>query len=127
MFSKIETPAYVIDEGKLIENLQILDKVRKDAGCKILLAQEAFANFALYPLIGQYLDGTTASGIYEARLGKEEMGKENHVFSPAYKENDMDELVKICDHIVFNSIAQLIKYKNKCNMCSNCVNKKYLF
>lgn len=114
MFSKIETPAYVIDEGKLIKNLQILDKVRKDSGCKILLAQKAFSNFALYPLIGQYLDGTTASGIYEARLGKEEMGKENHVFSPAYKENDMDELVKICDHIVFNSIAQLIKYKNKC-------------
>jgi carboxynorspermidine decarboxylase len=65
-------------------------------------------------LIGQYLAGTTASGLYEARLGKEEMGKENHVFAPAYKEADMDELVKLCDHIIFNSVAQLMKYKDKC-------------
>ncbi len=110
----VETPSYVIDEGKLIENLEILKRVQDEASCKILLAQKAFSNFALYPLIGKYLAGTTASGIYEARLGKEEMGKENHVFSPAYKEADMDELVKICDHIIFNSVAQLKKYKDQC-------------
>lgn len=110
----VETPSYVIDEGKLIENLEILKRVQDEASCKILLAQKAFSNFALYPLIGKYLAGTTASGIYEARLGKEEMGKENHVFSPAYKEADMDELVKICDHIIFNSVPQLMKYKAKC-------------
>ncbi len=109
----VETPSYVIDEGKLIENLEILKRVQDEASCKILLAQKAFSNFALYPLIGRYLAGTTASGIYEARLGKEEMGKENHVFSPAYKEADMDELVKICDHIIFNSVPQLMKYKAK--------------
>ena len=112
--SQIETPSYVIDEGKLIDNLKILDRVQKEAGCKILLAKKAFSNFVVYPLIGQYLAGTTASGIYEARLGKEEMGKENHVFAPAYKSADMDELVKICDHIIFNSVAQLMKYKDKC-------------
>lgn len=112
--SKVETPSYVIDEGKLIENLRVLDTVQTEAGCKILLAQKAFSNFAVYPLMGKYLAGTTASGIYEARLGKEEMGKENHVFAPAYKEADMAELVQICDHIIFNSVAQLMKYKNMC-------------
>lgn len=112
--SKVETPSYVIDEGKLIENLRVLDRVQAEAGCKILLAQKAFSNFAVYPLIGKYLAGTTASGIYEARLGKEEMGKENHVFAPAYKEADMAELVQICDHIIFNSVDQLMKYKNMC-------------
>ncbi|MBR5953388.1 MAG: carboxynorspermidine decarboxylase [Pseudobutyrivibrio sp.] len=112
--SKVETPSYVIDEGKLIENLRVLDRIQTATGCKILLAQKAFSNFTVYPLIGKYLAGTTASGIYEARLGKEEMGKENHVFAPAYKESDMAELVQICDHIIFNSVAQLMKYKNMC-------------
>lgn len=114
LLSQVETPSYIIDEGKLIENLKVLQRVQQEAGCKILLAQKAFSNFCLYPLIGQYLAGTTASGLYEARLGKEEMGKENHVFAPAYKEADMEELVKLCDHIIFNSVAQLMKYKDKC-------------
>mgnify|MGYP001337809555 FL=1 len=77
-------------------------------------AQKAFSGYALYPLIGQYISGTTASGLYEARLGREEMNKENHVYAPAYKQEDMDELVKICDHIIFNSVSQLVKYKDKC-------------
>ncbi|SDZ88541.1 carboxynorspermidine decarboxylase [Pseudobutyrivibrio sp. ACV-2] len=114
MLADVKTPSYVIDENKLIDNLKILQKVQKEAGCKILLAQKAFSNFALYPLIGEYLAGTTASGLYEARLGFEEMGKENHVFAPAYKEADIDELIKICDHIIFNSVNQLVKYKEKC-------------
>lgn len=112
--SQVESPSYVIDEKKIIENLKVLQQVQTETGCKILLAQKAFSNFALYPLIGKYLAGTTASGIFEARLGKEEMGKENHVFAPAYKEADMRELVQICDHIIFNSVAQLMKYKAMC-------------
>lgn len=112
--SQVESPSYVIDEKKIIENLKVLQQVQTEAGCKILLAQKAFSNFALYPLIGKYLAGTTASGIFEARLGKEKMGKENHVFAPAYKEADMRELVQICDHIIFNSVAQLMKYKAMC-------------
>ena len=72
------------------------------------------AMFSLYPMIGTFISGTTASGLYEARLGREEMGKENHVFAPAYKEADMKELVKICDHIVFNSFRQYEKYKELC-------------
>ena len=114
MLSHVETPSYVIDEQKLIDNLKILQQVQQDTGCKILLAQKAFSNFALYPLIGQFLAGTTASGLYEARLGFEEMGKENHVFAPAYKPSDISELVKICDHIIFNSVNQLMKYKDIC-------------
>lgn len=106
----VPTPSYVVDEMKLKENLEVLRLVSEQAGCKILLAQKAFSTFAEYPLIGRYLAGTTASGLFEAKLGLEEMGRENHVFAPAYKENELNELVKICDHIIFNSFAQLEKY-----------------
>lgn len=108
--NELPTPCYVIDEGKLIQNLEILNKVEKETGCHILLAQKAFSNFCEYPLIARYISGTTASGLYEARLGNEEMGKENHVFSPAYKEAEIDEIADICDHVIFNSFSQLAKY-----------------
>lgn len=109
---KVKTPAYVMDERLLIHNLQILKEVREKTGAKILLAQKAFSMFSVYPLISQYLDGTTASGLYEARLGKEEMGnREVHVYAPAYKEEDMRELVQFCDHIVFNSPKQWKKFR----------------
>lgn len=114
---KVDTPCYVIDEKQLRENLGLLKYVREKAGCKILLAQKAYSAFSTYPLIAQYLDGCTASGIYEARLGYEEMakpfGKENHVFSPAYPEKDFDEILTYCDHIVFNSPRQWAKYRDK--------------
>ena len=111
---EIPTPAYVLDEEKLKKNLEILKSVSQRAGCKILLAQKAFSMFCEYPLIGQYLAGTTASGLYEARLGYEEMGRENHIFSPAYRESEIDEIAEICGHIIFNSFSQLRKYKEKC-------------
>lgn len=116
--NELPTPCYVIDENIIEENCKVLADVMKKTGCHVLLAQKAFSNYALYPLIGKYLSGTTASGLYEARLGREEMGRENHVFAPAYKDEDMDELVKICDHIVFNSISQLEKHKEKCRNVS---------
>lgn len=116
--NELPTPCYVIDENIIEENCKVLADVMKKTGCHVLLAQKAFSNYALYPLIGKYLSGTTASGLYEARLGREEMGGENHVFAPAYKDEDMDELVKICDHIVFNSISQLEKHKEKCRNVS---------
>lgn len=109
-FFKIPTPAYVIDEKKLKQNLEILTYVQSRAGCKILLAQKCFSGFAEYPLIGQYLSGTTASGLYEARLGYEEMKKENHIFSPAYREEEIKEIAEICDHIIFNSFSQLVRF-----------------
>ena len=115
MFENVQTPCYIVDEAKIKKNLEILKRVEEESGAHILLAQKAFSMFSLYPLIGQYISGTTASGLYEAKLGYEEMGKENHVYAPAYKPEHMDELVKICDHIIFNSFAQYDKYKDVVN------------
>ncbi len=111
--NKLATPYYIVDERLLLQNLEILKKLEEEAGCKILLAQKAFSMFSLYPLVGEYLSGTTASGLFEARLGMEEMGKENHVFSTAYREEEFDEILEICDHIIFNSFSQWEKYREK--------------
>ena len=109
----LSTPCYVADEAKLTENLEILQSVAERAGCKILLAQKAFSMFAVYPLIRQYLAGTAASGLFEARLGREEMGGEVHVFSPAYTDAEFDEILKYSDHIVFNSFTQWAHFKDR--------------
>ena len=111
--NELATPCYVIDEGRLTDNLKILNGVMQRTGAKILLAQKAFSAFCEYHLIGRYLSGTTASGLYEARLAHEEMGKENHVFCPAFLPEEMDELVEICDHIVFNSVSQYLYHLPK--------------
>ncbi|MBQ2087276.1 MAG: carboxynorspermidine decarboxylase [Selenomonas sp.] len=110
---KVPTPAYVVDEQALENNLRILQQVKEAAGCKILLAQKCFSMFAEYPLIGKYLDGATASGLYEARLGHEEMMGENHVFSPAYRPEEIEEIAAICDHVIFNSFSQLRRFGAK--------------
>lgn len=107
------TPAYVIDEKKIRENLSILKSVEEKSGAKILLAQKAFSAFSLYPLIAEYVSGTACSGLYEAKLGFENMGKENHVFSAAYREDEMDEIISYCGHIILNSKNQLYKYRDK--------------
>ena len=111
--NKIKTPYYIVDEKLLKNNLELLKSVADRSGCKILLAQKAFSMFSLYPLIGRYLNGTAASGLYEAKLGYEEMGGETHIFSAAYNEDEFDEILKICDHIIFNSFSQWQKYKEK--------------
>ena len=111
--NKVKTPYYIVDEKRLIKNLELLKNIEEKAGCHILLAQKAFSMFSLYPLMGQYLSGTAASGLFEAKLGYEEMGKENHVFSPAYHEEEFDEILQICDHIIFNSFSQWEKFKEK--------------
>ena len=108
--NEIQTPAYVVDEALIKKNVALLKTIMDETGCKILLAQKAFSMFSLYPLIGQYLSGTTASGLYEAKLGQEEMGKENHIFSPAYKESEFEEIVSLCDHIIFNSFPQMERF-----------------
>ncbi len=107
------TPYYIVVEGRLIKNLELLKSVMDRTGCKILLAQKAFSMYALYPLIGQYLNGTAASGLHEARLGREEMGGETHVFSAAYRDDEFDEIADLSDHIIFNSFAQLEKFRDK--------------
>jgi carboxynorspermidine decarboxylase len=109
----LQTPCYVVDEERLLGNLSILREVAKQAGCKILLAQKAFSMFSVYPTIRQYLGGTTGSGLFEAKLGFEEMGGETHVFSPAYIEKDFDEIIRICGYVSFNSFAQWEKYKDR--------------
>ncbi|HEL1613624.1 TPA: carboxynorspermidine decarboxylase [Streptococcus suis] len=111
---QVPTPAYVIDEAKLVNNLEILKSVQDRTGCKVLLAQKAFSMYATYPLISQYLAGTTASGLYEAKLGREEFGGEVHVFAPAFKDADLEEILEIADHVVFNSERQLRKHADKC-------------
>jgi len=109
----LPTPCYLIDLPRLTQNLRVLQEVRQRAGCKILLAQKAFSMYALYPLIGSYLDGTAASGLFEARLGHEEMGGETHVFAAAYRPDEMDEILEICDHVSFNSFSEWERYRGK--------------
>lgn len=107
----LKTPCYVIDEKKLIKNAEVLSSVLSHTGSKILLAQKAFSNYDFYPLISGYLSGTEASGLFEARLGKEEMPEgEVHVFCAAYRDDEFDELLKYADHIVFNTVTQLKKF-----------------
>ncbi len=107
---ELRTPCFVVQENRIRENLEILKEIADETGCRILLAQKAFSMYSLYPMIGTYLAGATASGLFEARLGHEEMGKENHIFSPAYREDEMGEILSLCDHIVFNSPSQLKRY-----------------
>ncbi len=107
------TPVYIVDKALLRRNLEVLKAVSDETGCKILLAQKAFSMYSLYPMIGAYLAGTTASGLFELRLGQEEMGKENHIFAPAYKPEEMTEILRLCDHIVFNSFAQWERFREQ--------------
>lgn len=113
----LKTPCYVIDEKKLSRNAEILASVISRTGCNILLAQKAFSNYDFYPLLSGAVSGTEASGLYEARLGKEEMPSgEVHVFCAAYRDDEFDELLKYADHIVFNSINQLKKFGVKAKL-----------
>lgn len=107
----IRTPSYVIDEEKLKSNGELLKRLSDETGCKVLLAQKAFSNYDFYEVLSKYMAGTEASGLYEARLGYEEMpGKEVHVFCSAYSDEEFGELLKYADHIVFNSVNQLKKF-----------------
>lgn len=108
-----ETPYFLVDETRLRHNLSVLKSVCDRTGCKILLAQKAFSMYSVYPVIREYLAGTTASGLYEAKLGHDYFGGETHVFSPAYRENEFEELLKVADDFVFNSPNQLRKYAQR--------------
>lgn len=122
ILKSLPTPSYVLDEEHLIVNLERLKRIQDESGAKVLLAQKCFSTTAMYPLIAKYLWGTVASGLYEARLAYEEFHEEiptkqleNHVFEPAYRREDMEQLVTMCDHIVFNSWAQFHKHKDLCS------------
>lgn len=110
----LPTPCYVIDEAALRKNLETLRYVEERTGCHVLLAQKAFSAYHLYPLISEYISGTTASGIFEARLAYEEMNnRQIHVYAPAFRDEDFDSLLTMCDHIVFNSFSQWKHFRAK--------------
>lgn len=117
----VPTPCYVVDEEKLQKNLELLRTVQERSGAKILLAQKAFSMYRTYPMIRQYLAGSTASGLYEAKLAREEMGGEVHIYSPAYKPEEFDEILQISDHIVFNSCAQWKRYRDRVQACGRTI------
>ncbi len=109
----LPTPYYLIDETLILKNLQIIKKIKDLSGCKVILAQKAFSSFYFYPLLSQYLDGTASSGLFEARLAHEHFGKEVHVFTPGFKEEEFNDVLKYSDHIVFNSNSQLARFKER--------------
>lgn len=109
-FDTLPTPCFVLDMARLRANLETAQKIRQEAGCQILLATKAFALPAAFYMMRDYLDGTTASGEQEARLGAEAFGKEVHVYSPAYAPGEVERLIKTAQHIYFNSAAQLDQY-----------------
>ncbi|MDR1976806.1 MAG: carboxynorspermidine decarboxylase [Campylobacteraceae bacterium] len=113
VLEQIQTPAYVCEEAHLEENLKLLDYVQQKSGAKILLALKGFALQDTFYLVKKYLHGCTASGLYEAKLAREAFGKEVHTYSPAFKDSDIDEIIAISDHIVFNSFSQWQKFRPK--------------
>lgn len=125
--SKIPTPCYVCEEALLQKNLDLLDYVQKESGAKILLALKGYAMWSTFPRIGKVLCGTAASGLWEARLGREEMGKEVHTFSPAYQDDEIEEIADISDHMVFNSFAQWKRFRSRVGgvSCGIRINPEY--
>lgn len=131
LLASVPSPCYVIDERAIEENCKILGRVQERTGCRILMALKGFTIPDMFPLISEYLHGTCASGLYEARLGRERFGKEVHVFSPAYDDREFEEILKISDHIVFNSIAQyerfrpLVERSSRRTSCGIRINPEY--
>ena len=130
--TRLPSPCYIVDERLLNKNLEILNYVQKESGGQIILATKAFSMFSTFPLIGKYLKGVTSSSLFEARLGYEEMGKQVHIFSPAYREDEFDEIMKYSDHIIFNSFSQwklyrdrIKNYKDKKIECGIRINPEY--
>ena len=113
--SALPTPCYMVDERLIQRNLELLHSVQQRTGCSILLALKGFSMHSLFPLMGNYLKGITASSLFEARLGYEEMGKEVHIYAPAYVEEEFEDILETCDHITFNSFDQWNRFKDKVN------------
>jgi len=112
-WGEIPTPCYVVDEGRIEQNLQVLDTVQQRTGAKIVLALKGFAMFSLFPRIRRYLYGTAASSLNEARLGREEFGGEVHVYAVAYRDGEFPALLALANHITFNSFSQWRRFKDQ--------------
>lgn len=107
----IPSPCYVLDESKLKANLELMQRVQADSGATIILALKGFAMWSAFPLVRQYLKGCTASSVWEAELAADTFGSEVHAYSPAYKSQDIERLLQLCNHISFNSLSQWQRYK----------------
>ena len=112
-FSNLPTPCYVVDTQKLRQNLEIINKVQDRTGAKIILALKGFAMFSVFPIVREYLCGTTASSVNEAKLGSYEFGGEVHAYAPAYSDSDINELSPLIKHITFNSFSQYHRFKDQ--------------
>jgi len=110
-YSKVPSPAFVLDEGRLRQNLELMQRVQKESGCTIILALKGFSMWRTFPMVAQYLGGATASSLFEARLIFEEMGCRAHTYAPAYRADEMVELLGYSSHITFNSLAQFRLFK----------------
>ena len=117
--NKLPSPCYLVDERLLEKNLKVLDYVQKKSGANIILALKGYSMFSTFPLVGKYLSGVTSSSLFEARLGYEEMGKQVHIYAAAYREDEFDEIMEYCDHIVFNSFNQWRLYRDKVKKYNN--------
>ncbi len=112
-YSQVPSPCYVLEESRLVRNLELLKKIEDSANVKIICALKGYSMWSTFPLIGKYLAGATASSLNEARLAREEMGKEVHVFAPVYRESEIDEILSCANHITFNSFSQWTRFKEK--------------
>ncbi|EFN3483319.1 carboxynorspermidine decarboxylase [Campylobacter jejuni] len=117
-YEKIQTPAYILEEDKLRKNCELLASVGEKSGAKVLLALKGFAFSGAMKIVGEYLKGCTCSGLWEAKFAKEYMDKEIHTYSPAFKEDEIDEIIKLSNHVIFNSFNQFNKYKEKAKIKS---------
>lgn len=112
-YSQVPSPCYVLEEERLIRNLELLKSIRERTGAKIICALKGYSLWSTFPLIAKYLDGATASSLNEARLAREEMNSAVHVFAPLYEDSEIDEILRLADHITFNSFAQWERFKAK--------------
>jgi len=130
-FNQVPSACFVLDEAKLRRNLKIMQYVQQESGAKIILALKGFAMFRAFPLIRQYLYGTTASSLHEARLGFEEFGDEVHAYCPAYFDDEFGDIMQYCNHITFNSLNQWNRFServqtaNKNISCGIRINPEY--
>ena len=112
--ARVPSPCYVVDETLIENKLKILARVQKESGAKVLLALKAFSMYSLAPLVMKYLNGVCASGLNEAKLGREEFNGEVHTYAAAYRQHEFPEILSLSDHLVFNSFTQWQTYKHQC-------------
>lgn len=110
----IPSPCYVLNESKLIANLELMERVQKESGAHIILALKGFSMWSSFPVVRKYLKGCTASSAWEAELAADTFGREVHAYSPAYKDYDIEVILKHCNHISFNSLSQWQRYRDQC-------------